>query len=347
MDKGYIRLSRSFFDNEIWQAARAFSECEAWLDLIQSARFEASPTTSCIGSYEVTWGRGQYPASVRFLAKKWGRSERWVRTFLGKLKRKGMITSENDQGTSIITLVNFDKYNPLKEDGEKPCDTPSDTLNNLTYSDLQELVTHIVTQQAEKRHTTDTNTKKGEEYNNNLNTVGARDFGCLDELEKKLQQDESWKRYLPEYMFRQTQKMLSPEDINAYISDFIVKLKAEGVTSKTEDDAKRHFTNWIRLELQKQGNMFEATNNALVSFEESKGKSKYCDFLKKVREKAPYCFANMRMPNASEFQEIRKEMSAKVILEIILRIENNKKLCETRNNLYLTILEQKKYYGTD
>ena len=42
MEKGYIRLNRSFFDNEIWQAARAFNESEAWLDLIQSARFEPS-----------------------------------------------------------------------------------------------------------------------------------------------------------------------------------------------------------------------------------------------------------------------------------------------------------------
>ena len=46
MDKGYIMLSRKFFTNDIWQAARAYNESEAWLDLIQSARFEASETTS-------------------------------------------------------------------------------------------------------------------------------------------------------------------------------------------------------------------------------------------------------------------------------------------------------------
>lgn len=69
MDDGYITLSRRFFASEKWQAARAFSEAEAWLDLIQSARFEASSTTSRIGCYEVTWNRGQYPASNRYLAK--------------------------------------------------------------------------------------------------------------------------------------------------------------------------------------------------------------------------------------------------------------------------------------
>ena len=67
--EGYIKLSRKFFSNDMWNEARTFSSCEAWLDLIQSARFEASSITSRIGCYEVTWGRGQYPASNRFLAK--------------------------------------------------------------------------------------------------------------------------------------------------------------------------------------------------------------------------------------------------------------------------------------
>lgn len=169
MEKGYIKLSRSFFDNEIWQAARAFSECEAWLDLIQSARFEASPTTSRIGSYEVTWGRGQYPASVRFLAKKWGRSEQWVRTFIGKLKRKGMVSVDNSQGTSVITLLNFEKYNGTEETIQNtPGNTPFNTPNIVNISDLKEYVTHLVAQQlthlAENQHTPNTNNKKEEEY---------------------------------------------------------------------------------------------------------------------------------------------------------------------------------------
>lgn len=59
MDKGFIMLSRKFFSNEMWEAARTFSECEAWLDLIQSARFEATDTIECIGGREITYGRGQ------------------------------------------------------------------------------------------------------------------------------------------------------------------------------------------------------------------------------------------------------------------------------------------------
>ena len=179
MEKGYIKLSRKFFDNEMWQAARTFSECEAWLDLIQSARFEASPTTSCIGSCKVTWGRGQYPASVRFLSKKWGRGERWVRVFLTKLKKEGMIAIENSQGVSVITLVNYDKYNDsVKEENGTPkdtvSDTPKDTDKYVTINKLKEIVTQIatqvVTQHTEKGHTYDTNNKKEEENNKETST---------------------------------------------------------------------------------------------------------------------------------------------------------------------------------
>lgn len=176
MDKGFIKLSRSFFDNKIWQAARAFSECEAWIDLIQSARFEASPTTSRIGCYEVTWGRGQYPASNRFLAKKWGRSEQWVKSFLGKLKREKMIVTDNSQGVNVITLVNFDKYNG--ESSDNPLSNPlSNPLNKLNNCDLQGLVTHLVTQQVthllKEQPTSNPNNKKEEEYNKETTPKGV------------------------------------------------------------------------------------------------------------------------------------------------------------------------------
>lgn len=176
-DKGYIKLYRSFFDNKIWQADQTFSEREAWIDLIQSARFEASPITSRIGCYEVTWERGQYPASNRFLMKKWKRSEQWVKSFLGKLKRNGMITTDNTQGVNVITLVNYEKYNGTDEKESETKEwgnnSPDNSLSNsptqLAHNELQELVTHLVTQQIthlrDLQLTSNSNIKKGEERN--------------------------------------------------------------------------------------------------------------------------------------------------------------------------------------
>ena len=116
MDEGFLRLSRRFFSNEMWKVAREFSECEAWLDLIQSARFEATDKaySELIGGLEISYSRGQYPASISFLMKRWQWSEKKVRYFLAKLKKRGMITTCNKQGMTVITLCKYDEYNPYK-----------------------------------------------------------------------------------------------------------------------------------------------------------------------------------------------------------------------------------------
>lgn len=114
MDEGFLRLSRRFFSNEMWNEARTFSSCEAWLDLIQSARFEATPRKESIGGREISYSRGQYPASIRFLSQRWKWSEKKVRSFLVHLRKKGMITVECNQGMNLITLCKYEEY-PLAE----------------------------------------------------------------------------------------------------------------------------------------------------------------------------------------------------------------------------------------
>lgn len=131
-----MRLSRRFFSNEMWKVAREFSECEAWLDLIQSARFDATGEahSELIGGREISYSRGQYPASISFLMKRWKWSEKKVRYFLSKLKKKGMITTCNQQGMTVITLCNYDDYNPVKD---KPKGNDKGIDNDKEISDLK------------------------------------------------------------------------------------------------------------------------------------------------------------------------------------------------------------------
>lgn len=172
--EGYIKLSRKFFSNDMWNEARTFSSCEAWLDLIQSARFEATPRMESIGGREVSYTRGQYPASIRFLSKRWHWTERKVRTFLAFLRRENMITLSKEQGMNIITLVKYNEYNgtPSDTSGDTANDTGCDTtilqeINELS-SQVTRLTTQLLTQQvtqpqneAKKRHTGDTKQIKG------------------------------------------------------------------------------------------------------------------------------------------------------------------------------------------
>ena len=49
MKEGYIPISRKLFESLWWLEEREFSKAEAWLDMIQSARFEASSTKMLVG----------------------------------------------------------------------------------------------------------------------------------------------------------------------------------------------------------------------------------------------------------------------------------------------------------
>lgn len=145
MEDGFLKLSRRFFSNEMWNAAREFSECEAWLDLLQSARFEASGEaySELIGGREISYSRGQYPAAVSFLKKRWGwKTEKKVRYFLDKLKRKGMITTDSSQGMNVITICKYEEYNPVSpnkgKDKGNPKGNGEGNESYVSISDLQQ-----------------------------------------------------------------------------------------------------------------------------------------------------------------------------------------------------------------
>lgn len=145
MEDGFLKLSRRFFSNEMWNAAREFSECEAWLDLLQSARFEVSGKaySELIGGREISYSRGQYPAAVSFLKKRWGwKTEKKVRYFLDKLKRKGMITTDSSQGMNVITICKYEEYNPVSpnkgKDKVNPKGNGEDNESYVSISDLRQ-----------------------------------------------------------------------------------------------------------------------------------------------------------------------------------------------------------------
>ena len=122
MKEGYIPISRKLFESLWWLEEREFSKAEARLDMIQSARFEASSTKMLVGCKVIEVGRGEFPATIRFLAKRWGWNKNRVDRFLKLLVAENMITTRTASGTSqtIIKLCNYDDYNPTNEEvGQK------------------------------------------------------------------------------------------------------------------------------------------------------------------------------------------------------------------------------------
>jgi hypothetical protein len=64
-EKGYIKLNRKLFMNFLWNETCIYLRAEAWIDLIQMAKYESS--NEIIKSVLIEIQRGELPASRRFL----------------------------------------------------------------------------------------------------------------------------------------------------------------------------------------------------------------------------------------------------------------------------------------
>lgn len=121
MDKGYIKLHRKFFENTLWKEPREYSKAEAWLDLIQSARFESSQVI--LNGRVIEVQMSEVAASRRYLEKRWGWGSTKVNNFLDLLRKNQMITTKQTNGQTIITLCNYERYNvdqTTKQTSDKP-----------------------------------------------------------------------------------------------------------------------------------------------------------------------------------------------------------------------------------
>lgn len=111
---GYYLMHRGWMDNPAF-GKEPFCERAAWAWLIDEAAYKACRKR--VGSAIVTLERGQVAASVRFLAEAWGWSKSRVDRFLKRLADEQMIGTAAGQGVNVITLCNYDKYQPSRDSG--------------------------------------------------------------------------------------------------------------------------------------------------------------------------------------------------------------------------------------
>jgi hypothetical protein len=109
--KGYIPINRKLFEHDLWRKKRVFSTFEAWIDLIQQAKFE--DTTEHLRGAIVTIGRGQVVSTIRELSERWKWSTTKVLKFLEMLLKNYMIKKDTlkETGQTLITLCKYETYN--------------------------------------------------------------------------------------------------------------------------------------------------------------------------------------------------------------------------------------------
>lgn len=236
MKEGYIPISRRLFEHPFWCEERIYSRFEAWIDLLQEARFE--DTEELINNRLVTVIRGQIPISLRFLGNRWGWSTKKVNSFLDMLLSAKMITKETpkETGQTVITICNYDKYN---FDTENRKQQKKQTGNTEETPGKQQ----------------GNNIKEYKEINNNIFSTPAYAYEdkfpsevfeiSLSDCYNALISDQAW--WEPLCM----NNHVTVEQFTGKLQEFFRKLQNEGEKTKSERDGKSHFARWLNIELSK------------------------------------------------------------------------------------------------
>lgn len=129
MASGYILLHRSLLDNWVWEE-RVFSKAEAWIDLIFLVNFAEG--THRIGNEILSVPPGSRYITIKELCERWKWSNTKVTNFLRLLQDDNMIVKNNVKKKTLITLVNWDKYQTKsdKKASEKRRENDEETLLN-------------------------------------------------------------------------------------------------------------------------------------------------------------------------------------------------------------------------
>lgn len=254
LNDGFIPISRKLFDNFLWKEKREFSRAEAWLDLIQLARFEANSTKEVINGQVVEYGLGERPLSLRLLADRWQWSKNRVDKFLDLLVSERMIIKRTAFGTAkgtadgtgegteirtrhtVISICNYASYNLKDEITGQP-----------KGQDKGQQTGQVAGQSRD-------NINKENKYN--ILLTCAHESRFLDqeigECYEVLKADRQWIEFIMLSCFRRGHKDLTEEKVTGYLETFFLDLQARGEDKKALADAKSHFANWIKIELEKQ-----------------------------------------------------------------------------------------------
>lgn len=102
---GWIKIVTEITKHWLWQDAERL---KWWIDMLIMAAWKDHK--QLVGKQLVTLRRGQFIASLSFLCKRWGRSRSMVEPFLDLLQKDGMISKEVDKNISVISVLNYEKY---------------------------------------------------------------------------------------------------------------------------------------------------------------------------------------------------------------------------------------------
>lgn len=106
---GWVVLSRSLLNSNIWTTEEPHNSKSAWIDLILMVNHEAGQIITRKGEV-VKVPRGSTFTSIRKLAERWHWSTGKVIRYLETLTEAQMITQTSTTSGTLLSLVNYNEF---------------------------------------------------------------------------------------------------------------------------------------------------------------------------------------------------------------------------------------------
>ena len=262
---GWIKISREIEDHWLWQDTERL---RWWIDMLFMASFEDKKVIE--DTHLITIKKGQFIASVAFLCKRWGKSNKTIIKYLKLLEEDEMIYREVlHRQTPIITICNYDKYqcnddNSVQtivhrqndENSAYDIHTQNQSINNSKSDSLGCVKENDVQTIVHRKVHTIVHTSK--EYNNNIvdddvNTARAHEDKNHEFIEE-LKQSEIWLEQM-QMRFR-----MNADEIKEKLDIFALDCQCRGTEHRNLNETRRHFNDWLRIQIESQNrNSNEAT----------------------------------------------------------------------------------------
>ena len=217
MHRGYIKIYRKIRDNAMWNI-KPFSKIQAFIDILMDANHVDK--TVVFRDQEIQCQRGQYITSILKLSEKWGWSRSKAKSYLNMIQQKDIIRYNiYNKRYIIITIWNYDIYNPIKIEKEQQIVQQKDNrpYNRKTTERQQKDITNNYNNEKELNTTRKKFDKDSYPY-----ILSKYQYDCIKEND-------------PGFIFleKEIQK-------NAVQMDYLIRL------DKRDPDEIRKVLNWIK-----------------------------------------------------------------------------------------------------
>jgi hypothetical protein len=122
--RGYYLMHRGWLDHPALDDG-PFCRRACWADMIEMASWR--PRQRSISGKTIGLQRGEFTASIRFLATRWKVDKGKVERFIVRLKTETMIETRTETGQLVIRICNYDKFQAAPNESETSSETAVET----------------------------------------------------------------------------------------------------------------------------------------------------------------------------------------------------------------------------